>query len=511
MLPAPSLLLPAAHLKPYTSLPGPVSWPFIGAALPLLTSRRPSDVLAAWTAKYGPTVRVALPGGKRAVLVTSPALIAEAAALPAVPMPAGGALTGASAPLPTAAHAALAACLGSPDSADAAGAFGATMAACASLVRCLVAAGPNAPVDLADGLDRLALDAAVKGGFGLEAGGLKEGGGSVAKEGFGSCELLSDLRAGVAGLGPLAGLGCPKAGAAAASAPLQSHWKSMAAVLKGRGPPAPADKSVGAALARAGLADADLAAAIGSVVTAATLPISRAAAWALFDLCSEPAVQDKVARELGEAGLLAHGEDRAPRVVTASDAASRLPYLGAVVRESLRVHGVGVPGAGLAGCVRAVTSPEGASLGGVFLPPGTLVAAPPACVHGSAPNFANPSRFSPDRWLEPVKPHTPKAVTEKPGPVLLVGKPKAHGGAPGAFVPFGSGPAACPAQGAALLQVTALVASLVSSFRMRLDDSMGGRKGVAAASEEDGAGARLGAGLKMVFVPRASIGFSADV
>jgi len=500
-------------------MPGPLALPFIGAALPLLTSKRPSDVLVAWTAKHGPCVRVGMPGGKRVVLVTSPALIAEASSLPpAAPCPSAALTGGSGGPLPKAAHAALAASLGSAEAASACGSFGATLESAQRLVAALVGAGPNAAVDVADGLDRLALDAAVKGAFGLEAGGLAAdaGGRNVAKEGFGACPLLRDLRAGVAGLGPLAGLGCPASGAAAAAAPLQGHWKVMAAALAARGPPGADDKSVGAALVRAAAAGglgegADLAATLAAVVVASTLPTSRAAAWALYDLYAEPAVQDKVARELGEAALLAHGEDRAPRLMTEADVAGRLPYLGAVVRESLRVHAVGAPGPGLAGAVRRA-GPAGAALGGFHLPPGTLVAAPPAAVHAAPANYAAPARFSPDRWLEPVKAHTPKAVTEQPGPVLLVGKPKAHGGAPGAFVPFGSGGAsACPAEGAALLHVTALVATLVSNFRMRLDDAMGGRKGVSAACVEDAAGARLGAGLKMVFVPRASIGFSADV
>lgn len=48
-----------------------------------------------------------------------------------------------------------------------------------------------------------------------------------------------------------------------------------------------------------------------------------------FAVASTPSVQDGVAKELSEAGLLAHGEDREPRL-PAYDDLPNLPYLTSV-------------------------------------------------------------------------------------------------------------------------------------------------------------------------------------
>ena len=48
-----------------------------------------------------------------------------------------------------------------------------------------------------------------------------------------------------------------------------------------------------------------------------------------FAIASTPSVQDGVAKELSEAGLLAHGEDREPRL-PAYDDLPNLPYLTSV-------------------------------------------------------------------------------------------------------------------------------------------------------------------------------------
>ncbi len=56
---------------------------------------------------------------------------------------------------------------------------------------------------------------------------------------------------------------------------------------------------------------------------------------ARFALSTEVSTQDKVARELGYAGLLAHGEQREPRGVAFTDLA-KLPYLEAVRAPSPR-------------------------------------------------------------------------------------------------------------------------------------------------------------------------------
>ena len=49
-----------------------------------------------------------------------------------------------------------------------------------------------------------------------------------------------------------------------------------------------------------------------------------------FNMATTPALQDGIAKELKEAGLLASGEQREPRLPEYEDVASKLPYLSSV-------------------------------------------------------------------------------------------------------------------------------------------------------------------------------------
>ena len=53
-----------------------------------------------------------------------------------------------------------------------------------------------------------------------------------------------------------------------------------------------------------------------------------------FNIATTPSLQDGIAKELSEAGLLAHGEQREPRLPSYEDM-DKLPYLTAVSAPSL--------------------------------------------------------------------------------------------------------------------------------------------------------------------------------
>jgi hypothetical protein len=59
-------------------------------------------------------------------------------------------------------------------------------------------------------------------------------------------------------------------------------------------------------------------------------------------------------------------------------------------------------------------------------------------------------------------------------------------------------------------QVMTIMATLVANFRFRLSDGMGGRRQV-LARQVTGRSLHIAGGLEMVFVPRATIGFSRNV
>lgn len=74
-----------------------------------------------------------------------------------------------------------------------------------------------------------------------------------------------------------------------------------------------------------------------------------------------------------------------------------LPYLRAVVRETLRLS-YGVPGK-----LPRVVPPGGAELAGRFLPEGTTVSMTCYVYHHHVPFFERPDEFLPERWLDPEK------------------------------------------------------------------------------------------------------------
>ncbi|KAH9052057.1 putative P450 monooxygenase [Lactarius deliciosus] len=70
----------------------------------------------------------------------------------------------------------------------------------------------------------------------------------------------------------------------------------------------------------------------------------------------------------------------------------KLPYLTAVVKEGLRMFPGGT-------ALPRVVPPEGATIGGTFIPGGTVVSQWFLCVLRSPAIFSDPDVFIPDRWL----------------------------------------------------------------------------------------------------------------
>jgi cytochrome P450 len=71
-----------------------------------------------------------------------------------------------------------------------------------------------------------------------------------------------------------------------------------------------------------------------------------------------------------------------------------LPYLNAVIKESLRLS------SGVTSGLLRVVPPTGATIAGVAVPPGTIVATGSTFVHYNASLFPSPQSFTPERWLE---------------------------------------------------------------------------------------------------------------
>jgi len=116
----------------------------------------------------------------------------------------------------------------------------------------------------------------------------------------------------------------------------------------------------------------------------------------------------------------------------------RLPYLHAVVQESLRVY----PPA----YIMARTSIAPVSIGGYDFPAGSTMLASQWVAHRDPRYFEEPEKFRPERWLDGLEERLPA----------------------GAYFPFGDGPRRCIGQGFALLESSLVIAEIAQKFRFRL-------------------------------------------
>lgn len=116
--------------------------------------------------------------------------------------------------------------------------------------------------------------------------------------------------------------------------------------------------------------------------------VGNAMMVASFFLGKKPSLQKRLKAELEQAWP---DLDQDPPSLSELE---KLPYLNAVIRESLRLS-MGV----VAGLLRVVP-PQGATICGTSVPGGTIVSCSVPFVHHNKEIFENPFDFKPERWLE---------------------------------------------------------------------------------------------------------------
>ena len=99
---------------------------------------------------------------------------------------------------------------------------------------------------------------------------------------------------------------------------------------------------------------------------------------------------DKLVKEIDDAN--AAGKLSNP--ISYKEATTALPYLGAVVKEAMRIH----PSVGL--LMERHVPAEGFEVGGYRLPGGTIVGINPWVTDRDPDVFPDPESFKPERWLE---------------------------------------------------------------------------------------------------------------
>jgi cytochrome P450 len=150
--------------------------------------------------------------------------------------------------------------------------------------------------------------------------------------------------------------------------------------------------------------------------------------YALYSLAKQPACEARVRAELDSLG-------GAPPV---SSDLERMPYLDAVVRETLRLY----PPAWIFG--REIVS--GFALGGYELAAGMELVVSPFALHRDPRFFREPDRFMPERWLDDGRAPPPRY----------------------AYIPFGAGPRSCIGNHFAKLEAALVLASLLQHVRLQV-------------------------------------------
>ncbi|KAF7879538.1 hypothetical protein EAF04_000733 [Stromatinia cepivora] len=173
-----------------------------------------------------------------------------------------------------------------------------------------------------------------------------------------------------------------------------------------------------------------------AVVIAGSHTTASSLTFVFYELAMNLGVQTKLHDEL----------KKLPTIFT-HDSLVELPYLNAVINESLRLHSV-LPTGG-----NRQTGPEGVYVEGQYIPPHTTVVAPRHTISRLESCFEKANEFVPERWTE--KPEMIKDIR--------------------AFQPFNLGRHSCPGKNIGLMELRITIALLVTQFDISLAPSENGR------------------------------------
>ncbi|XP_031148101.1 sterol 26-hydroxylase, mitochondrial [Sander lucioperca] len=169
---------------------------------------------------------------------------------------------------------------------------------------------------------------------------------------------------------------------------------------------------------------------------------SNTLSWALYHLARDRRAQDRLSTEVNSVCP----DRREPT----TDDLSRMPYLKAVIKETLRLYPV-VPGNG------RVSSENEVVLGNYWFPKGTQfhLCHYSAC-HDEA-EFVDAELFVPERWLR----------SEAPGSVCGRAAPNFYQHHPYSFIPFGVGVRACVGRRVAEMEMYLALSRLMQHYEVQ--------------------------------------------
>ncbi|KAL6249604.1 hypothetical protein RBB50_003457 [Rhinocladiella similis] len=187
-----------------------------------------------------------------------------------------------------------------------------------------------------------------------------------------------------------------------------------------------------------GLSDMDIASECADEFLAGVDTTSDSAMFLIWAL-SKPenkGFQERLAQEVLSIPSEALNLNGVPRV----EVADKLPFLDAVIKETLRMYAP-IPAS------EPRTSPVETVIDGYKIPAGTIVGVAPYYLHYRSDIFPEPRKFDPERWLENDKVSEAQKVEMKR-----------------AYWPFASGARMCIGMHLAMAEITTLVAAIYRTY-----------------------------------------------
>ncbi|KAJ1735508.1 hypothetical protein LPJ72_001841 [Coemansia sp. Benny D160-2] len=171
--------------------------------------------------------------------------------------------------------------------------------------------------------------------------------------------------------------------------------------------------------------------------------------WTLALLLHNPHIMrrltDDIRREFPPLSPSSTGATGAPDVIAFEDCKQRLPYLGAVIAESLRVLS---PAPGM---LPRLAPAAGIRLAGYHLPAGTWLCCALGATHMNPAVFPSPHLFDPDRFMAAAPGHEPERARQN-------------------LLAFSNGVRACLGRNLALVEMHLVLANLLRDYDLRLPD-----------------------------------------
>lgn len=158
----------------------------------------------------------------------------------------------------------------------------------------------------------------------------------------------------------------------------------------------------------------------------------------IYFLLRHPRIMNKAVAEIDEADR--RGSLTTP--VSYRESTTQLPYLGAVIKEAMRLH----PSVGL--ILERHVPQGGITVCDKFIPAGTTVGINAWVLHHNPKVFPDPTSFVPERWLE-TSPEKLKEMEQS-------------------FFVFGAGSRTCVGKNISLIEMHKIIPQLLREFTIRL-------------------------------------------